>query len=121
MGLDITFYSVKKTDIAYFGRLNFILTYFGIEESDNCKDIVISNERFSGFVNDLRCELTQHKYPCTDEPVNPKFRTKDVFFGGSTEYDETYWENIRSVYDWAELVIKTFNWADCKLVLNAWW
>lgn len=121
MGLNITFSSVKKTDIASFGKLNFILTYFGINESDNCKGIVISYERFRGFVNDLISELMQHKYPCTDEPVNPKFRFKNVSFGGSTTYDETYWENLRSVYDWAEFAIKTFNWMNCEMVLNAKW
>lgn len=123
MGLDITFYAVKKTEVGYFRKVNFILNYFGIEEDDNTKDIVISQEQLGEFVAELRCELAQHKNltECFDEPINPKFRNKEVFFGGSTAYDPNYWMDVSEAYHWANGILNSFNWEECELVINAWW
>lgn len=123
MGLDINFYAVKKTEIGSFRKVNFILTYFDIEEEDNAKDIVISKEQLGEFVAELRCELAQqNNFPsCRDAPVNPKFRSKEVFYGGSTAYDERYWDDLADVYKWANGILNSFNWEECELVINAWW
>lgn len=126
MGLDVTFYAVKSTEcdeVGYFGKVNFILNYFDIDDDDNATDITISKDQFEKFVADLRCELVQHRqhYKCFDEPINPKFRNKEVFFGGSTAYDPSYWKNVLYAYKWANEILNSFNWEECELVINAWW
>ena len=123
MGLDITFYAVKKTEVGSFRKVNFILTYFDIEEEDNAEDIVISKEQLGDFVAELRCELAlQSDFPsCSDAPVNPRLRTKGVFYGGSTAYDERFWDDLAGVYKWAKGLLNSFDWENCSLAINAWW
>lgn len=107
MGLDIVFRARSKFDprystkVGYFGKINFILTYFNIDDGKNCSTIEVSRDQFHAFVNDLRKELIQHKSSETCNLISTKFKTKQVFFGGSTEYDNTYWEDMMSVYSWA--------------------
>ena len=129
MGLDIFFYKVKKESVGYFRKVNFILTYFDVEDEQNCEDIPISKEKFAEFVADLKCELTLYndrksKDKPDDaelEPINPKLRTKEVCFGGRTAYYPYYWEDVKDVYTWAKEQLESFDWENCKIVLNCWW
>ncbi len=105
MGLDIVFKAVSKLDsryreeVGYFRKVNFILTYFDIDDDNNCNTIGISHDRLHSFVNDLHKELIKHRIENLVEPVNQKLKTKRVFFGGNTKYDDSYWEDVRSVYN----------------------
>lgn len=130
MGLDIDFYEVKRKPVGYFRKVNFILTYFDVEDEQNCEDIPISKEKFAEFVADLKCELTLYKErkpkdnPDDDaelEPINPKLRIKEVSFGGSTVYNPDYWEDVKDVYAWAKEQLESFDWENSKIVLNCWW
>lgn len=131
MGLDIDFYKVRKESVGYFRKVNFILTYFDVEDEQDCKDIPVSKEKFAEFVADLKCELLLYKErkPKNDdpsselelEPINPKLRTKEVFFGGSTAYYPDYWEDVKEVYSWAKEQLESFDWDNYKMVLNCWW
>lgn len=130
MGLDIDFYKVKKESVGYFRKVNFILTYFEVEGEQDCEDIPVSKEKFAEFVADLKCELTLYNErkpkdnPNEDselEPVNPKLRTKEVCFGGSTAYYPYYWEDVKEVYTWAKGQLESFDWDNYKMVLNCWW
>lgn len=130
MGLDIEFYKVKKESVGYFRKVNFILTYFEVEDDQNDEDIIVSKEKLSEFVADLKCELTLYneRKPKDDlnedaelEPINPKLRTKEVFFGGSTAYSPEYWEDVKSVYDWAKGQLESFDWDNYAMALNCWW
>ena len=130
MGLDIDFNEVKRKPVGYFRKVNFILTYFDVEDEQNCEDIPISKEKFAEFVADLKCELTLYKErkpkdnPDDDaelEPINPKLRTKEVCFGGSTAYNSDYWEDVKGVYAWAKEQLESFDWENSKMVLNCWW
>ena len=130
MGLDIDFYKVKRESVGYFRKVNFILTYFEVEGDQDCVDIFVSKEKFAEFVADLKCELTLYNErkpkdnPDEDaelEPINPKLRTKEVFFGGCTAYHPDYWEDVKEVYTWAKGQLESFDWENCKMVLNCWW
>lgn len=128
MGLDISFYSVKRNEVGYFRKVNFIMTYFDITDDENEVDVEITQEKFAEFVADLKCELLQFdsrksQYPDSVEiqPINPKFYTRKVIFGGSTLYDEFYWGDMQSAYDWSNQLLKDFDWDGHKLVLNCWW
>ena len=108
MGLDIVFNARSKSDpryreeVGYFRKVNFILTYFDIDDDNNCNSIEIPHDRLHSFVNDLHKELIKHRIKNTVEPVNQKLKTKRVFFGGSTEYNNMYWKDMESVYNWAK-------------------
>lgn len=126
MGLDISFY--KKTEVGYFRKVNFILTYFNVTDDDDCVDIEITREKFCEFVADLKCELLQYdtrkqqNADCDEmPPVNPKFNTCEVFFGGSTSYDSFYWADMQHVHDWAMNFLRDFDWDNERLFLNCWW
>lgn len=130
MGLDIDFYKVKKESVGYFRKVNFILTYFEVEDEQDCEDIPVSKEKFAEFVADLKCELVLYytrkikDNPDEDaelEPINPKLRTKEVFFGGNTAYYPDYWEEVKEVYTWAKGQLESFDWDHYKMILNCWW
>jgi hypothetical protein len=130
MGLDIDFYKVKKESVGYFRKVNFILTYFEVESDQDCVDIPVSKDKLPDFVADLTCELMLYNErkpkdnPDDDaelEPINPKLRTKEVFFGGSTAYYPDYWEEVKEVYTWAKGQLESFDWDNYKMILNCWW
>lgn len=127
MGLDIGFF--KTESVGYFRKVNFILTYFDIDESKNCRYIGIGKNKFIEFIKDMSNELiryNKHKAECGCdnpilEPLNQKLRTCEVFFGGSTEYDVVYWTDMECVHDWALNLMRTFNWDECGLIIQCWW
>lgn len=130
MGLDIDFYKVKKESVGYFRKVNFILTYFEVESDQDCEDIPVSKDKLAEFVADLKRELMLYNErkpkdnPDDDaelEPINPKLRTKEVFFGGSTAYYPDYWEEVKEVYTWAKGQLESFDWDNYKMILNCWW
>lgn len=129
MGLDVVFRARSKfdprysTEVGYFGKVNFILTYFNISDDMNCTSIEVSHEQLHIFVNDLHKELVQHKVNKTCNPISQKFTTKQVFFGGSTEYDNSYWEGMMSVYNWAKQLdtANTFDWGKDNLEMFISW
>lgn len=136
MGLDITFYKRSKLDprykeeVGYFRKVNCILTYFGIGENDNCEYVVIPKEKFEQFRDDLKKELGSHKdvhlptewndSTCV-EPNNEKLNTMPVFFGGSLEYNGSYWNSIRSLYRFSIKVMKSVEWDKDNLEVCCWW
>lgn len=136
MGLDTTFYTRSKLDtryskkVGYFCKVSFILTYFGVEEDDNCKSIVISKEKFDQFKNDLKKELGSHKgikLPvswCDEtciEPMNANLRIKPMFLRGNHDYNYGYWNGIRSLYRFSIAVNKCIDWEKDTLELHCWW
>lgn len=129
MGLDVVFKARSKfdprysTEVGYFGKVNFILNYFNISDDMNCTSIEVSHEQLHAFVNDLHKELIQHKVNKTCNPISQKFTTKQVFFGGSTEYDNEYWKDVMSVYNWAKKIdiSPIFDWDKDRLEMFISW
>ena len=127
MGLDINFYRQSKLDssyneeIGYFRKVNFILTYFNVDEDLNCERVYITESQFKQFIADLDNEIYRKFRYGYNEPVNEKLKTKAVFFGGSLEYDEFYWNDMQYVCDWAHRAIKDIDWNKDNLYVVAWW
>lgn len=127
MGLDINFYKESKLDsryrenIGYFGKVNFILTYFNINEDMNCEHVHITEMQFKQFISDLDNELYRKFRYGYNEPINEKLKTKAVFFGGSIDYDEGYWYDVCNVSNWAHKVINDIDWDKDELLIIAWW
>jgi hypothetical protein len=103
MGLDIYFEKVKRTEVGYFRKINFLVKYFEtlgfnggnlepfnikkeyiITLKDKCKYILKANELF----DDIKEEA---------EKVLPN---TSGFCFGSTDYDEYYLKDIQEVYDY---------------------
>lgn len=127
MGLDINFYKESKLDdryheeIGYFRKVNFILNYFNISEDMNCRKVYITKEQLEQFIGDLDSELYRKCKYGYNEPANEKLRTKHVFFGGSLDYDECYWNDIRYARDWANEAINDVDWDKDNVYIIAWW
>lgn len=118
MGLDIVFHAQSKLDsryrkeVGYFSKVNFLLTYFDVGDDHSCDIVAIPRNRLYELVSDLCRELERHSTYKTTEPDNPKLKTKKVFFGGSVEYDDSYWHELQYVYDWAKELSEdpSFDW-----------
>lgn len=127
MGLDVCFFAESKADprfhreVGYFGKVNFLLTYFGVEEDHNCSAIDITKDALEQLATDANYEIIAHNFDNTTEPTNEKFRTKRVFFGGSVEYDDFYWKDIEAVRDWANKAVREVDWDKDTLKLFPSW
>jgi hypothetical protein len=107
MGLDIYFHKVKTTEIGYFRKVNFLVNFFEskgfkrenlvpfrvkkmyiVELIDKCQQILKANELLSEKETK---ELAKESLPTTDG-----------FFFGSTDYDEYYLEDVKSVLDYCQ-------------------
>lgn len=129
MGLDISFYKESKldpryyNDIGYFRKVNFLLKYFNADkDEDNCRKIYITKEMLEQLVADTNAEIIHHNLDIDgDVPMNEKLQTTEVFFGGSIEYDECYWNNIENVRDWANKTLKDVDWDKDNFYMIAWW
>lgn len=132
MGLDINFYKESKLDprysenVGYFRKVNFILTYFNVDDDMNCKHVYITKEQFKKFIFDLKAETDNINFNDEDNlnniiPKNEKLKTKQVFFGGSLDYNKYYWQDIVRVHDWANEVLNNIDWDKDNLYLVAWW
>lgn len=131
MGLDIYFYDKNRTEIGYFRKVNFLLTYFDIDDEKNCKFVRITKKKFSEFVKDIEEEyveyfkkkmlLSSSKEEICIEPKNLLFKTKYVFFGGNMEYNELYWNNLFSVREWAKKMLEKIDWKKDRLYIWCWW
>lgn len=128
MGLDVTF--IKREEIKYYRKVNFFITYFDIQDEDNGRDRCISKEELTEFVADLKIELKLYKDRCAEQekdgnievpPINPKFDTCELPFGGSTKYTIEYWEDMQDAYNWAKDQLELFKWDSCTMAINCWW
>lgn len=128
MGLDVVFYRQSKLDpryreeVWYFRKVNFLLTYFGIDDLLNCNTVIVTKEMLSNLITDTNAELIHRNLDVNNkEPLNEKLKTKEVFFGGNIDYDDNYWNNIEMVRDWASKVIKEIDWDKDNLEMFISW
>ena len=123
MQLGVSFYAQSKLDpdakeeVGYFRKASFILTYFNIGSENSGERITIRREQLAEFVNDLNIERIHHDVRHNSEPWNQKLRISSVFCGGSTEYDDSYWDVIEKVCNWATEILNRFHWATDEMAI----
>ena len=95
MGLDITFSKVKTEEVGYFGKVNFLVSYFEIRGYDieNRKPVKVYKDDILELAN--RCKLVLSNHLLADE-ILP---TMSGFFFGSTNYDENYFQDVEEVLE----------------------
>ncbi len=93
MGLDISFRKVKRTDLSYFRKVNFLVKFFNDKypELKNCYPIDITKEDLFDLKN--RCEEVLHDHTKADKLLP----TQDGFFFGSVDYDDDYYKDVQDV------------------------
>lgn len=121
MGLDISFLKKKNKEVAYFRKINFLIP--AIEEItgetvENCQDIELSKNDIEKIIH--RCKLV-----LSDHSLAPEYLpTQEGFFFGNTDYDDSYFEDVREVEDSLEKnVLPEFDNLkdDESIVFSAWW
>lgn len=123
MGLDITFNLTKSSEIGYFRKVNFLVSFF----EEVCKQPI---------ENLVPVEIT--KYDCKDllDRCNKVLESKTEkvskellptcpgFFFGSYEYDENYYKDVESVRHYLiETLIPMFDELDAneKIEFEIWY
>lgn len=113
----------KKTEVAYFRKVNFLLPFFGYEE--NCSDIEISKEQVENLINTCEHILSSKKSGLDEdtltELVQNTLPTEGGFFFGSTEYDEWYFKDVEYVLKQFTNVLNETDWENETLYMHCWW
>lgn len=98
MGLDIYFNKVKRTEIGYFRKVNFLVAYFEKLGMDVERQAPISFglEELNDLIEKCKAVLADNSRA---EELLP---TMDGFFFGNTEYNECYFNDVSRVLDLCE-------------------
>lgn len=106
MGLDIYFNKKKTKNIGYFRKVNFLVKFFGDKGFD-----VENQVPFKFYIEDAqelldRCNKVLKNHKLAEELLP----TVDGFFFGNTDYDEYYFDNVKTVRDYVkDELIPAFN------------
>lgn len=115
-------YEDMGKDIAYFRKVNFLMSYFNYleGEDDNCYYKEIERSEIEDLVED--CDYTlQHKAEIlegkmTDIPLEPT----GGFFFGSTDIDEYFFDEVKDVMDTFKEVLDNLS-EDEQVFMYCWW
>lgn len=103
MGLDIYFHKVRREEVGYFRKVNFLVAFFE-EKGFNVEtqaDYYIDREDIEDLIE--RCKKVLESHDSAPELLP----TMDGFFFGSTDYDEYYFEDVSEVLQFSkELLLK---------------
>lgn len=98
MGLDIFFTKRKRTQIGYFRKVNFLVKFFADKGLDveSQAPFTIKKEHAEELLSKCKKVLKDHTQGPTLLPTMPGF------FFGSTEYDYSYYQDVKEVRDFVE-------------------
>lgn len=95
MGLDISFYKIKKRELKYYRKVNFLVKFFeekGMNVIDQ-QEYIIEKKDAEDLLDRCEASLKNHS-------AAPKLLpTMSGFFFGTTDYDEQYFETVVNVRD----------------------
>ncbi len=96
MGLDIFINKVKRKEIGYFRKVNFLVAFFEKKGYDVNNQVPLEFEK--GTAKELLdlCNQVLEDHNKAEELLP----TMDGFFFGSTDYDAWYFEDVELVRDW---------------------
>ena len=90
-------------EVGYFRKVNFLLPYFGYGK--NCSFCECTLEDVETLLSFCR-KILKHKSKKQADYLLP---TESGFFYGSTEYDESYFEDVKDVREWCKRILKEFD------------
>lgn len=95
MGLDITFCKVKRKDLKYYRKVNFLVSFFEQEGMDVSSQSPFQINKHQ--VEDLldRCNKILEDHTKAEELLP----TMSGFFFGNTDYDDSYFDSVQDVRD----------------------
>jgi hypothetical protein len=98
LGLDIYFTKVKRKEIGYFRKVNFLVAFFEKKGFDvlNQTSLIIRRKDAQELLS--KCEEV-----LLDHSKGPELLpTTSGFFFGSTDYDDSYYEDVESVRNYVK-------------------
>lgn len=96
MGLDVYFTKVKRKEIGYFRKVNFLVAFFEKKGFDvpNQTPLAISKEDAEELLS--KCEEV-----LLDHSKGPELLpTMSGFFFGNTDYNDYYYKDVEAVRDY---------------------
>lgn len=124
MGLDMFLYKRKngtKTleEVAYWRKANQIRNWIvqntEYEADADCEEYLLNKETLENLVSDCKAVIAENTL--ADELLP----TKSGFFFGSTEYDDWYFEDLKSTVKQVEKVLKETDWDNEDIYYYEWW
>ena len=105
--------SDPRTEIAYFRKVNFLMTYFGYE--GNCEYKLIEKAEVEELIDRCKKVLDNH------ELAGELLPTASGFFFGSTNYDDWYFLDVENVRMTFERMLKNVDWETEAVEMYCWW
>ena len=102
MGLDIYFHRNRSTEVGYFRKVNFLVSFFEEslqEEIQNLHKIVVYKDNIEELLERCNQVLKDHSKA---EELLP---TRPGFYFGTYEYDEYYFEDVKQVRDYCQEIL----------------
>ena len=98
MGLDLYFHRVKRKEIGYFRKVNFLVAFFEKRGYDrhSYSDWQVQLDDAQDLLRICNEVLKDHSKA---EELLP---TTGGFFFGNTDYDEVYFDDVRKVKEFCE-------------------
>ena len=97
MGLDIWFHRIKRTEVGYFRKVNFLVRFFEDRGFDREKGSCwVSEQDVRDLLDCCNRVLADHSKA---EQLLP---TVEGFFFGNTDYNESYFQDVKEVRDLCE-------------------
>lgn len=99
MCLDLYFNRVKQTEIGYFMKVNFLIPFFESQlgcEIENLRKVKIDKEDAEELLRRCSAVLDDHSR------AKELLPTLEGFFFGSTDYDDYYFEDVKSVREYVK-------------------
>ena len=100
-------------EVAYFGKVNFLIPFFGYEE--NCSNIEIDKYQVEDLIEACKEVLANH------DKASFLLPTQAGFFFGSTDYDDWYFDDVESVKTTFESILEDFDQEEDILTMHCWW
>lgn len=100
-------------EVAYFRKVNFLIPFFGYEE--NCSNIEIDKYQVEDLIEACNEVLANH------DKASFLLPTETGFFFGSTDYDDWYFDDVKSVKTTFESILEDFDQEEDILTMHCWW
>ena len=100
-------------EVAYFRKVNFLISFFGYEE--NCSNIEIDKYQVEDLIEACKEVLANH------DKASFLLPTQAGFFFGETDYNDWYFDDVQNVKEKFEEILADFNRDEDILIMHCWW